>query len=101
MNRVIICTHARDIDTLDISSRAHNWLRSRYAIGDWRCLERHDERLLECLDELQSDFNTVDCLWSAWFIDGNVYAIQKVDRSEIVDVPDTSLRWVTIVDGDM
>ena len=101
MNRVLICTHARDVNSLDISSRAQNWLRSRYAVGNWKHLERHDERLLECFDELQSDVNTINCLWTAWFIDGNVYAITTSDRSEIVEVPDTSLRWVTIVDGDM
>lgn len=78
-----------------LSETAQKWLKDHYGIDDSDELQRHDPRLVECVETLGDEANERCANLIICTIDSNRYRIDEYDGFEFIEVPD-SISWVEI-----
>ena len=79
-----------------LSKEAIQWLKNKY--GDDDILERHDPRLVDCVETLGEKANGKFSRLAVVEIDSNRYRIDEYDGRESIETPD-SIAW-TVIEED-
>jgi len=78
-----------------LSEVAKDWLKEHYGIDDSDKLQRHDSRLIECIETLGEAANDDYAKLEIKTIDSNLYRINEYDGFEFISTPD-SIDWIEI-----
>lgn len=92
MNKVVINSC---YGGFNLSEVAEKWLKEHYGITNPEFLERHDSRLVECVEVLGEKANGMCADLVVRTIDSNMYRINEYDGAETIEVPD-SIYWTEI-----
>lgn len=78
-----------------LSKEATNWLKTNYPEIFNKELQRHDPRLVECVETLKEKASTKYSKLEIAEIDGRLYRIEDYDGKETIVEPD-DLDWIII-----
>ena len=79
-----------------LSEEAIQWLKNKYGDGVMDdILERHDPRLVDCVETLGKKANGEFSRLAVVEIDSNQYRIDEYDGRESIETPD-SIAWIVI-----
>lgn len=83
-----------------LSEEAIQWLKNKYGDGvENDILERHDPRLVDCVETLGKKANGKFSKLTVVEIDSNRYRIDEYDGYESIETPD-SIGWTVIEEGN-
>lgn len=84
----------------NLSIDALQWLKDVYELTDkeFVSLQRHDPRLIECVETLGSEANGPFSELTVIKIPRNKYKIEEYDGLESIVTPEMDNDWITITD---